>query len=38
MERPPANDADWSLLPTDILTSVLCKLESPDVFFTSAAV
>ncbi|CAN6339667.1 unnamed protein product [Urochloa humidicola] len=37
MERPPpANDADWSRLPTDILITVLCKLEFPDVFSSAA--
>lgn len=31
MEPPPAA-ADWSKLPADILTSVLCYLEFPDLF------
>ena len=33
MEQPPASDAaDWSKLPSDILTSILCCLEFPDLF------
>ncbi|GJN06982.1 hypothetical protein PR202_ga24766 [Eleusine coracana subsp. coracana] len=33
MEQTPASDAaDWSRLPADVLTSILCDLEFPDVF------
>ena len=37
MEPPPASDAaDWSKLPADILASVLCCLEFPDLFSSAA--
>ncbi|KAL6642270.1 hypothetical protein ACP70R_020451 [Stipagrostis hirtigluma subsp. patula] len=38
MEQPPASDAaDWSKLPADILTTVMCALEFPDLFNSAAA-
>uniref|UniRef100_A0A0A9GMC4 F-box domain-containing protein n=1 Tax=Arundo donax TaxID=35708 RepID=A0A0A9GMC4_ARUDO len=37
MEQPPVSDAaDWSKLPADVLTSVLCGLEFPDLFSSAA--
>ncbi|CAL4896883.1 unnamed protein product [Urochloa decumbens] len=37
MEQPAAsNAADWSKLPADILVSVLCSLEFPDLFSSAA--
>ncbi|RLN24190.1 hypothetical protein C2845_PM07G21030 [Panicum miliaceum] len=37
MEPPPASDAaDWSKLPADILASVLCCFEFPDLFSSAA--
>ncbi|CAN6339668.1 unnamed protein product [Urochloa humidicola] len=37
MEQPPTSDAaDWSKLPADILVSVLCSLEFPDLFSSAA--
>ncbi|KAF8706569.1 hypothetical protein HU200_030852 [Digitaria exilis] len=34
--EPPAAASDWSKLPDDILTSVLCCLEFPDLFSSAA--
>jgi len=37
MEQPAASDAaDWSNLPADILTSILCCLKFPDLFSSAA--
>ncbi|GJM88013.1 hypothetical protein PR202_ga04028 [Eleusine coracana subsp. coracana] len=37
MDQPPTSDAaDWSKLPADVLTTVLCCLEFPDVFSSTA--
>ncbi|KAK3136121.1 hypothetical protein QOZ80_5BG0428390 [Eleusine coracana subsp. coracana] len=38
MDQPRTSDAaDWSKLPADVLTTVLCVLEFPDVFSSAAA-
>ncbi|KAL6870950.1 hypothetical protein ACP4OV_014798 [Aristida adscensionis] len=36
-EQPPPASDDWARLPADILTSVLCSLEFPDLFSAAAA-
>ncbi|TVU50892.1 hypothetical protein EJB05_02287, partial [Eragrostis curvula] len=37
MAQPPTSDAaNWSGLPADVLTSILCGLEFPDVFSSAA--